>query len=126
MVNKTLFAPARYKKYADIIDITDINEAKKSISKLKSELKGATIKKKARIKKIAIYTSNRCLAMANMRNIMPNTRREKITISKLFKSFGDSINIRGWKIWKEKLKLKGQLKRKQLKGGDNNVRWFII
>ena len=56
----SLFEQPKYKKYADIIKIDTISNARESITSLKKEYKSAQTKtKKLRIVKVLVYTINR-------------------------------------------------------------------
>ena len=75
-------------KYSDIVSADSIPNAKKSISKLRKEYYDAkTQDKRDRIKKVALYASNRIDAMSKNPNYNLKTKAEKRAISKMYKAF---------------------------------------
>lgn len=88
----TLFRPSKYKKYADIIKIDTISNARESIIQLKKEYREAqTNVKKLRIIKILIYTINRIEANLKRKDLSYAEKYEYRRILSLYKDLSDKI-----------------------------------
>ena len=73
----TLFEQPRYKKYADIIKIDTIPNARDSVASLKKEYRDAQTKmKKLRIVRVLVYTINRIEATLKRTTLSVSERYE--------------------------------------------------
>lgn len=78
-------------KYSKIVTATSVPEARESIKKLRKEYRSGKERKRERIRKVALYASNRISAMAKNPKYSPETRREKKRIAKIYKEYYKSI-----------------------------------
>ena len=81
----TLFKPARYKKYSEIVSFKNPTAARASVKELKKEFnKAKTREKKVRILRVAQYAANRAKAAAKKKNLSSKEKRELRQISRIY------------------------------------------
>ena len=85
----TLFSKPEFKKYAKMIKITSVKDARDSIHKLNEEWKGATHAKKVRLIRVAVLAANRCAAMIKRkkRPLKAGTKVEKRKVEKIYRDW---------------------------------------
>lgn len=87
---KTLYAPAKYKKYGKIVSFKNPTQARNSVTKLRKEYRDAkTQKKKLRVYRVTIYAANR--AKANLRRLRGKEYNEMKDIHAAYKGAKNSF-----------------------------------
>ena len=82
---KTIFVPARHKKYADIVSLVDVPSARESVRKLKKEFDDAeTRSKKVRVKRVTVSARNRSLISAKRKRLSRKEKQELLDISLIY------------------------------------------
>lgn len=82
---KTIFVPAKHKKYADIISLVDVPSARESVKELKKEFNEAeTRAKQVRIKRVTVNASNRAKASAKRKRLSYKERLELNEIGRIY------------------------------------------
>lgn len=97
---RSLFKPAKYKKYSKIVSFKDPEDAFISSGQLLDEFVRSKQKdKKLRIARVSQYASNRAFAMSKKRDLSSKERREFIEIGKIYKRSANGM-------WREYNKIK--------------------
>jgi len=88
---KTLFTPAKYKKYSEIVSFENPNEARKSALKLEKEFRRAkTRKKKLRILSVLRLSANRAKATLNRKNL---SKKEQSEFHQIWTIYNSTYNL---------------------------------
>ena len=89
----TIFGQPKYKKYADIIKVDTISNARESVMSLKKEYKEAqTNIKKLRIIKVLIYTINRIEVTLKRTTLSISEQYEFKRVLTIYKDLLDKIS----------------------------------
>jgi len=96
---RSLFRPAKYKKYSKIVSFKDPEDAFISSGQLLDEFVRSKQKdKKLRIARVSQYASNRAFATSKKKDLSQKERNEFIEIGKIYKRSANGM-------WKEYNKL---------------------
>lgn len=92
MARKTMFRPPKHKKYADIVKITSIDDAKHAAAVLTAEYKAAMSKSKCTlIRQVVNHASNIAMASSKKRTNSVATRERLIAVSKIYRNLFDDL-----------------------------------
>jgi hypothetical protein len=87
-----MFGPPKHKKYADIVAITSVDEAKRSSSRLMEEYKASATKSKCTlIRQVVNNASNRAMAASKKKTISVATRERLVAVSKIYRNLFDAL-----------------------------------
>lgn len=82
---RTVFFPSESKKYADMVDLTSVENAKVSVFDLLSEFSEAkTYVKKLRVKRVTVLAANRAKVMSQNPRLKHNTRLQKARVAEVY------------------------------------------
>lgn len=91
---RTVFFPSKSKKYADMVDLTSVEDAKASVFDLLSEFGEAkTYRKKLRVKRVTILAANRAKVMSENPRLKHNTRLQKARISDVYMKAANRMKL---------------------------------
>ena len=94
-MGRSLFNPAKYKKYKEIVSLKDPTEAKESVKELYREFHLAkTHAKKLRVTRVTTFASNRAYASAKRKNISAKERDE-------FHQIGNIYHNLAFEFWRK-------------------------
>lgn len=91
---RSLFTPAKHKKYGLIVKIDSTESAKKSVKTLENEFDGATKSKKLRVAQVTQRAANVARASAKRKSLSAEKKREFIEVAEIYDKTAK-------KMWKE-------------------------
>jgi hypothetical protein len=90
----TIFFPAKYKRYADIVRIDTPEAARLSVKQLEEEFeKAETREKKRRLKKMVVLAANRAAVMSNNPRVSRKERQEAAEVEKIYRAAAGRMKL---------------------------------
>jgi hypothetical protein len=92
---KTIFFPAKYEKYAEIVRIDNPDAARGSVKQLTEEFhKADTREKKRRIVRMMVLAANRAAAAAKKEKLSDKERREFLEVEAIYRNAYRQLKVR--------------------------------
>jgi hypothetical protein len=93
-IQKTIFFPSKYEKYAEIISVENPDKARGSVKQMLEEFKEAkTDEKRRTIKRCLVLAANRAKVMSQNPRLSEKERREAKEVYEIYKNAYEKLKI---------------------------------
>jgi hypothetical protein len=93
-IQKTIFFPAKYEKYSEIISVENPDKARGSVKQMLEEFESAkTSEKRRTIKKCLVLAANRARIMSQNKRLSEKEREEAKEVYEIYKNAYEKLKI---------------------------------